>query len=58
MNAADPRPPKPPPARSRIPADSVFYSKVIPAILLALALATVVFILIAAGVLLGWVPFR
>jgi hypothetical protein len=36
----------------------VFYDQVIPWLLGGMAMATVIFILIAAGILLGWVPFR
>jgi len=37
----------------RMPADSEFYNKLVPIILIALAVLTVVLILFAAGVLLG-----
>jgi hypothetical protein len=41
-----------------MPANSIFYDKVIPVVLIGLALVTVACILVAAGVLLGFVPFR
>jgi hypothetical protein len=50
-----PRVPRP---KAHIPAQSVFYDKVIPALLIGMALATAIFIVIAAGVLLGFVPFK
>jgi hypothetical protein len=50
--------PKPGPGKSRIPANSVFYNRVIPILLIGMAIATAVFILIAAGVLLGLVPYQ
>ena len=44
--------------RSHIPTNSMFYNKIIPIILIAMAMMMVTFILIAVGVLLGIVPFR
>lgn len=44
--------------RSRMPANSVFFDKVIPILLIGMAILTAAFILIAAGVLLGVVPYR
>lgn len=44
--------------KSRMPAHSIFYDKIIPILLIGMAIATVVFILIAAGILLGLVPFQ
>ncbi len=41
-----------------MPTNSTFYDKVIPILLIGLALVTVVCIAIAVGVLLGFVPFR
>jgi hypothetical protein len=46
------------PSGSRIQSDSFFYTRLIPFILGALALLTVALIVVAAGVLLGVVPFR
>lgn len=44
--------------KSRIPLDSFFYNKVVPILLIVMAVVTAIIILIAAGVLLGFVPFR
>ncbi len=41
-----------------MPENSIFYEKIVPALLLALGLLTAALILIAAGVLLGLVPFE
>lgn len=49
---------KAPRDKSRIPQNSLFYEKVIPILLIAMAVLTAVFIVVAAGVLLGFVPFR
>jgi len=43
---------------SHMPTRSVFYEKVIPLLLIGMAIVTVVFILIAVGVLLGFVPYQ
>ena len=43
--------------KSRMPDDSVFYEKVIPALLIGMAIITVVFILIALDIMLGLVPY-
>jgi len=40
----------------RMPADSIFYDKLVPVILIALAVLMVIVILAAAGILLGIVP--
>jgi len=40
----------------RMPADSIFYDKLVPVILFALAVLMVIVILAAAGILLGIVP--
>lgn len=40
-----------------IPPDSVFFDKVVPALLLVLAVLTGVFVLVAAGILLGLIPW-
>jgi hypothetical protein len=40
----------------RMPADSTFYNKLVPIILIALAVLMVIVILAAAGILLGLVP--
>ncbi len=42
---------------SRIPEKSVFYQRVVPALLIAMTVLTVVLILFAAAVLLGIVRF-
>lgn len=44
--------------KSRVPEDSVFYNRVVPILLAGMAVLTVVLILVAAGVLLGFVPFQ
>jgi len=44
--------------KSRMPGQSVFYDKVIPLLLIGMGLATAICILIAAGVLLGFVPYQ
>jgi hypothetical protein len=54
----DTRPKKPGRDASRMPENSVFFDKIVPVVLIGLAVVTVVVILIAAGVLLGIVPFR
>jgi hypothetical protein len=46
------------PSGSRIKSDSVLYSRLIPVVLGVLALLTIALIAVAAGVLLGIVPFR
>ena len=46
------------PSGSRIQGDSIFYTRVLPVILGALAVMTVLLIIIAAGVLVGVIPFR
>lgn len=44
--------------KSRVPEDSVFYNRVVPILLAGMAVLTIVLILVAAGVLLGFVPFQ
>jgi hypothetical protein len=46
------------PAGSRIDSGSLFYTRLIPVILGALALITIALIVVAAGVLIGVIPFR
>ena len=46
------------PAGSRFPPGSGAYSRFLPALILGLAIIMGVLILVAAGVLLGWVPYR
>ena len=46
-----------PRTKSRIPPNSVFFEKIIPALLIGMAILTVIFVLIALGVLLGLVPY-
>ncbi|MFQ6057742.1 MAG: hypothetical protein ACE5MB_02525 [Anaerolineae bacterium] len=41
---------------NRIPSGSLFYEKVVPAILIVLAIITALLILVAIGVLLGLIP--
>ncbi len=43
---------------ARIDSDSVFYNRVVPALLIGMGVIMVVLILFALGVLLGIVPFR
>jgi len=45
-------------ANSHIPTGSVFYNKIIPILLVIMAILTITFIVIAAGVLFGLVPYR
>lgn len=44
--------------KSRIPERSGFYTKVVPALLISMAVLMIVLIIIAAGVLLGVVPYQ
>jgi hypothetical protein len=44
--------------KSHIPAGSFFYNKVVPVLLIGMAVLTVAFIVVALGILLGFVPFR
>ena len=41
-----------------MPANSFFYEKVVPVLLIGMAVLTVVFVLFAAGILLGFIPFQ
>ncbi len=41
-----------------MPEGSVFYEKVVPVLLIGMAVLTVIFVLFAAGILLGFIPFR
>ena len=43
---------------SRFPTGSAVYSRFLPALIFGLAIIMGVLILVAAGVLLGWVPYR
>ena len=43
--------------KSRIPGNSTFFEKIIPALLILMGVVTVVLILLAAGVLLGLIRF-
>jgi hypothetical protein len=47
-----------PKEKSRIPEKSTFYTKVVPALLIGMALLMIALILIAAGVLTGLVPYQ
>ncbi len=44
--------------QSRVPEGSIFYTKVVPILLVGMAVIMGVLILVAAGVLLGIIPFR
>jgi hypothetical protein len=44
--------------KSRMPENSLFYEKVVPGLLILLAIVMVILIIFAAGVLLGVVPFK
>jgi hypothetical protein len=46
------------PAGSRIPKGSRLYGRLLPALIVGLGALMVVLIVVAAGVLLGFVPFR
>jgi hypothetical protein len=46
------------PAASRFPPGPAAYSRFLPALIFGLAIIMGVLILVAAGVLLGWVPYR
>jgi hypothetical protein len=46
------------PSGSRIDRNSMLYTRLIPVVLGALALLTVALIIVAAGVLIGVIPFR
>lgn len=46
------------PSGSRIENDSMLYTRVLPVVLGALAVLTVALIVVAAGVLIGVIPFR
>jgi hypothetical protein len=46
------------PSSSRIESSSLFYTRLVPIILGALALLTIALIVVAAGVLIGIIPFR
>lgn len=54
----EPERPQPRPGSNRMPADSAFFERVVPVLLLVLGLATVGLIIYAAGVVLGFVPFQ
>lgn len=44
--------------RSRMPEGSIFFEKVVPALLIVLAVAMVLLIVVAVAVLIGLAPFR
>jgi hypothetical protein len=46
-----------PPNSSRIPENSAFYQKIVPALLISMAVITVILILFAIGILVGIVSF-
>jgi len=46
-----------PPESSRIPENSTFYQKIVPALLITMAVITAVLILFAIGVLIGVISF-
>lgn len=43
---------------SRVPENSGFYNRVLPVVLIALAVVMVVLIVVALGVLLGYTPYH
>jgi hypothetical protein len=43
---------------SRVPMDSKFYHRVLPVLLIGMAVVMVVLIVVALGVLLGFTPYR
>jgi hypothetical protein len=43
---------------SRIDSDSIFYNRVVPALLVGLGIVMLMLIIFAIGVLLGFVPYR
>lgn len=53
---SDPEPSKKRPI-NRMPAGSVFYDRIIPLLLVGMGVVLVAMILLAAGVLLGLIPF-
>lgn len=55
---ADPKPRASGLKSARAPADSVLFRRLLPALLIGMAVLTAVLIVVAAGVLLGFVPFR
>ena len=58
FNAVKEPSPKALKAKSHIPTGSFFYGKIIPVLLVVMAILTITFIVIAAGVLFGVVPYR
>jgi hypothetical protein len=42
---------------ARIDSDSVFFNRIVPALLVSMGIVMAVLIILAAGVLLGFVPF-
>lgn len=42
----------------RIPADSLLFERIVPALLIILAFVTVVIVLVALGFLIGLVPYQ
>jgi hypothetical protein len=46
------------PEGSRIAPDSAFYTRLLPAVLLIMAVVTLTLIIIATGILLGVIPYR
>ncbi|HEX9797118.1 MAG TPA: hypothetical protein VGA52_09030 [Anaerolineales bacterium] len=50
--------PDPRPGSNRMPADSAFFERVVPALLVVLGIITVGLIVFAAGILLGFIPFQ
>jgi hypothetical protein len=43
---------------ARIEADSIFFNRIVPALLVAMGVVTALLIILALGVLLGIVPFK
>ena len=58
MRKRAPQRPKPGRDQSHMPSNSVFFDKVVPALLIGLAALTVITILVAVAVAIGVVPLR
>ncbi len=44
--------------KSRVPEGSLFYTRVVPLLLVIMGLLMIILILVALGILLGWVPWQ
>ena len=49
---------RPKPEGSRVPAGSVTYSRLLPALIVVMAVIMGLLIVVAAGIVLGFVPYR